>query len=74
MVKIKNQERLCLKSIDSEKDEKNKSLVNDMETLREKAKEYNLERVSLEKKEKANELQKGDNYDRKRIQGTLYRA
>ncbi len=41
---------------DSEKDEKNKSLVNDMETLREKAKEYNLERVSLEKKEKANEL------------------
>lgn len=41
---------------DSEKDEKNKSLVNDMETLREKAKEYNLERVSPGKKEKANEL------------------
>lgn len=41
---------------DSEKEEKNKSLVNDMETFREKAKAYNLERVSPGTKEKANEL------------------
>ena len=37
-------------------EEKNKSLVNDMETFREKAKAYNLERVSPGTKEKANEL------------------
>lgn len=41
---------------DLEKEEKNKSLVNDMETFREKAKAYNLERVSPGMKEKANEL------------------
>ena len=41
---------------DLEKEEKNKSLVNDMETFREKAKAYNLERVSPGTKEKANEL------------------